>query len=188
MSVGAACLDDVEGQLAGSRLVEGDVEETGARNVHGVDTGICTQLFSEFFSKFPRWNSRLFGKLKGRVGRPVAVVAVLGSLDRELVGNRKVQAFVGQSLNGLFNCCFEIFRSHRVNDITPASKAANQVPRHRLSRERASLLGHPGASLLLEGLCVRRRLGNPGPVGQLPPVSTSVNIDACRYKIKELPA
>ena len=130
----------------------------------------------------------MFGKLKGRVGRPVAVVAVLGSLDRELVGNRKVQAFVGQSLNGLFNCCFEIFRSHRVNDITPASKAANQVPRHRLSRERASLLGHPGASLLLVGPCIRRRLGDPGPVRQLPPISTCVNIDTCRYKIKELPA
>lgn len=104
----------------------------------------------------------MFGKLKGRVRRPVAVVAVLGPLNRELVGNRKVQAFVGQSLNGLFNCCFEIFRSHRVNDITPVHSAANQVWRHRLSRERASLLGHPGASLLLEGLCVRRRLGNPG--------------------------
>ena len=146
MPIGSTGLDNVEGKLTGCRLVEGDVEEAGSGDVHAVDTGVCAQLFGKLFCQFPRRNSCLFGKLKGCIGRPVAVVAVLRPLHSELVGDCQGQAVIGENLDGLCNCCFEIFRSHRDNDITPAPPAGNQVPRHRLSRvppDRTSTSKHP---------------------------------------------
>ena len=90
-SVGAAVvlarLDDGARQRALRCLGQRDVEESRAGHVDGLEPRLRPQMRRQDLGYLPRWTTGGLGQLQCDVGRIVAVVLVLGTLDGGLTGD-----------------------------------------------------------------------------------------------------
>ena len=109
-------LNDGGGKLTGSCGVQGDVQEAGASNIYGCNTGDGADLLCQKSCCLTRVLAHLLGELQSDVGCPVAVFAGLGALHSD--GGQFSALHEGQLAggNGFFkgkrNGFGEFFRSH----------------------------------------------------------------------------
>ncbi len=85
-------LDDGLRECAGGGRVEGDVDEAGARDIHGGDTVECADLGGEFRRELARVDAERLRKLECDARRPVAVVTVLRALEHDVGRRRRAAA------------------------------------------------------------------------------------------------
>ncbi len=90
--------------------VEHDVDEAGARHFHGLDAVGVAQFGGEQLGEVARLHAGLLGQLHGRVGRPIAVGAVLRTHDgefglrgNEIGGEGACLAFVHEAVGDVEN-------------------------------------------------------------------------------------
>ena len=111
-----ASLNDGGGKLTSSCGVQGDVQEAGASNIYGCNTGDGADLLCQKSCCLTRVLAHLLGELQSDVGCPVAVFAGLGALHSD--GGQFSALHEGQLAggNGFFkgkrNGFGEFFRSH----------------------------------------------------------------------------
>ena len=84
-------LDHGSRQLARARGVQHDVQEAGARDVDALHPGQLGQPEGDQLGDLPRRPAGPLGQLERDVGGPVAVLALLGSLDPYLGGHVDVE-------------------------------------------------------------------------------------------------
>src|SRR5690606_15060533 len=87
-AVGVTRVDDRARQLAGRRGVEADVDEPGAGDLDRGDAFGRLEAGREGGRELARARAQTLGELHRRVRRPVAVVAVLGPLDGDVLRAR----------------------------------------------------------------------------------------------------
>ena len=111
-----ASLNDGGGKLTSSCGVQGDVQEAGASNIYGCNTGDGANLLCQKSCCLTRVLAHLLGELQSDVGCPVAVFTGLGALHSD--GGQFSALHEGQLAggNGFFkgkrNGFGEFFRSH----------------------------------------------------------------------------
>ena len=111
-----ASLNDGGCELASSCGVQGDVQEAGASDVNGCNTGDGANLLCQKSCCLTRVLAHLLGELQSDVGGPVAVLTGLGALHSD--GGQFSALHEGQLAggNGFFkgkrNGFGEFFRSH----------------------------------------------------------------------------
>src|SRR5690606_2218010 len=84
--VALALLDDRAGKLTRGRRLERDVEEARAGDVDARDPRCALELGDDRLGDRARRHTGLLRELEGDVGRPVAVLALAGSLDVDRLG------------------------------------------------------------------------------------------------------
>ncbi len=81
---GGAGVDDRLGERAGGRGIQPDVDEAGSGDLDARDTGRRAEGGGDLGGELARVRADHLGELHRGVGRPVAVVAVLRTLEREV--------------------------------------------------------------------------------------------------------
>ena len=81
-------LDDSAGKFAGCPRAQADVDEAGTRDLDRIDAVGGGESVREDLCKLARCHASLLAELHGDVGRPVAVLAHAGTLDRHRIGHQ----------------------------------------------------------------------------------------------------
>ena len=98
VAVAVALLDDGLGEAAGRGGVEGDVDETGARDVHRGDAVDGADAAGELVGELARAGAERLRQFHGDVGRPVAVLSVLGPLQADVADGELCAAAARRAL------------------------------------------------------------------------------------------
>jgi hypothetical protein len=95
VTVADARLDDGADQFTGRTGVQDDVQEPRPGHLDALDPGQHAEPAGQQLGDLPRRLTGLLGELHGDVGGPVAVVALLGSLDPHHARNRGSEFALG---------------------------------------------------------------------------------------------
>ena len=140
-AVGGAGGHRLDRDLAERALGEGDVEEAGTGHVHRGDAGLGAQLLGEELGDLARRPAGGLGQPEGDVGGVVAVLAVLGPLDDDLVGHVDGEHTTTDGpAHGGPDDVTQLLGCHRVSVLT-AGRAPGGPPRPH----RAAAGVHPGS-------------------------------------------
>ena len=85
---GTASLDDHLRSSPSGGGIQTDVDEAGTCNLDARDARRLAEAFRNLHGELARVHSEVLGELEGGVGRPVAMVAALGSPEND-VGDRQ---------------------------------------------------------------------------------------------------
>ena len=80
------------------RILETNIDETGAGNLRGVDALTRGEHLGQRRGEFPRRDAGLLGQGQGHIGGVIAMIAIAGALEMNLVGHRDRDLTAGGKL------------------------------------------------------------------------------------------